>query len=160
MSNLDALYQEVLLDHYRRPRNKGALAGATGEAEGRNPLCGDEVNVAVRVDGDRIAEVKFTGKGCAISQASASVMTGLVNGKTPGEVDALFTRFHDLVTGKAPLAEGDKSFGQLAAFSGVSKYPTRVKCATMSWHTLRKALGIETAGAAASDEPASPEAAS
>ena len=160
MSNLDALYQEVLLDHYRRPRNKGALAGATGEAEGRNPLCGDEVNVAVRVEGDRIAEVKFTGKGCAISQASASVMTGLVSGKTPDEVEALFTRFHDLVTGKATMAEGDKSFGQLAAFSGVSKYPTRVKCATMSWHTLRKALGAEGAGAALAAEPASEEPAS
>ena len=160
MSNLDALYQEVLLDHYRRPRNKGALAGATGEAAGRNPLCGDEVNVAVRLEGDRIAEVKFTGKGCAISQASASVMTGLVSGKSPSEVDALFTRFRDLVTGKAPLAEGDESFRQLAAFSGVSKYPTRVKCATMSWHTLRKALGTEVSGAASGDEPESPEAVS
>lgn len=145
MSNLDALYQEVLLDHYRRPRNKGALAGATGSADGHNPLCGDEVNVAVRVEGDRVAEVKFTGKGCAISQASASVMTGLVAGRTPAEIDGMFARFHDLVTGKVVPAEGDKSLGQMAAFSGVSRYPARVKCATMSWHTLRKALGTEAA---------------
>ena len=143
MTNLDALYQEVLLDHYRRPRNKGELAGATGSADGRNPLCGDEVNVAVRIEGDRVAEVKFTGKGCAISQASASVMTGLVAGRSPAEIDVLFARFHDLVTGKVASVEGDKSLGQMAAFAGVSRYPTRVKCATMSWHTLQKALGTE-----------------
>ena len=143
MSNLDALYQELLLDHYRRPRNKGALVGATSSADGHNPLCGDEVNVAVRVDGDRVAEVKFTGKGCAISQASASVMTGLVAGKTPAEIDEIFGRFHDLVSGKLSPAESDKSLGQMAAFAGVSRYPTRVKCATMSWHTLRKALGTD-----------------
>ena len=144
MPNLDALYQEILLDHYRKPRNKGELPEATADAKGRNPLCGDEVNVAVRMDGDRVAEVKFTGQGCSISQASASVMTQLVTGKSETEVDALYERFHGLVTGTAPLAEGEaKGLGAMAAFAGVSKYPMRVKCATMSWHTLRKAMGHE-----------------
>ena len=144
MPNLDALYQEILLDHYRKPRNKGELPGATADAQGRNPLCGDEVNVALRMDGNRVAEVKFTGQGCSISQASASVMTQLVAGKSEAEVDALYARFHGLVTGTAPLVEGEaKGLGAMAAFAGVSKYPMRVKCATMSWHTLRKAMGHE-----------------
>ncbi|MBI3792699.1 MAG: SUF system NifU family Fe-S cluster assembly protein [Gemmatimonadetes bacterium] len=144
MTNLDSLYQEVLLDHYRKPRNKGVLEGATAQADGRNPLCGDEVNVAVTMEGDRVAAVKFTGQGCSISQASASVMTQLVDGKSEAEIEALFERFHGLVTGTAPLAEGEaKQLGAMAAFAGVSKYPTRVKCATMSWHTLRKAMGHE-----------------
>ena len=144
MSNLDALYQEVLLDHYRKPRNKGPLEGATADAQGRNPLCGDEVNVAVKMNGDVIEAVKFTGQGCSISQASASVMTQLVSGKSAADVDALYERFHALVTGVKPMVEGEtKQLGSMAAFAGVSKYPTRVKCATMSWHTLRKAMGRE-----------------
>ena len=144
MSNLDALYQEVLLDHYRKPRNKGPLEGATADAQGRNPLCGDEVNVAVKMNGDVVEAVKFTGQGCSISQASASVMTQLVSGKSAADVDALYERFHALVTGVKPMVEGEtKQLGSMAAFAGVSKYPTRVKCATMSWHTLRKAMGRE-----------------
>ncbi len=144
MTNLDALYQEVLLDHYRKPRNKGVLAEATADAQGRNPLCGDEVNVAVAMDGDRVTAVKFTGQGCSISQASASVMTQLVAGKSATEIEALYARFHSLVTGTQPLADGEgKQLGAMAAFAGVSKYPARVKCATMSWHTLRKAMGTE-----------------
>ena len=144
MSNLDALYQEVLLDHYRKPRNKGPLEGATADAQGRNPLCGDEVNVAVKMNGDVVEAVKFTGQGCSISQAAASVMTQLVAGKSAAEVDALYERFHALVTGVKPMVEGEtKQLGSMAAFAGVSKYPTRVKCATMSWHTLRKAMGRE-----------------
>ena len=144
MSNLDALYQEVLLDHYRKPRNKGPLEGATADAQGRNPLCGDEVNVAVKMNGDVVEAVKFTGQGCSISQASASVMTQLVSGKSTADVDALYERFHALVTGVKPMVEGEtKQLGSMAAFAGVSKYPTRVKCATMSWHTLRKAMGRE-----------------
>lgn len=144
MSNLDALYQEVLLDHYRKPRNKGPLEGATADAQGRNPLCGDEVNVAVRMNGDVVEAVKFTGQGCSISQAAASVMTQLVAGKSAAEVEALYERFHALVTGVRPMVEGEtKQLGSMAAFAGVSKYPTRVKCATMSWHTLRKAMGRE-----------------
>jgi nitrogen fixation NifU-like protein len=146
MTNLDALYQEVLLDHYRKPRNKGELPGATAHADGRNPLCGDEVNVSVVMEGDRVADVKFTGQGCSISQASASVMTQLVKGKSEAEIQAMAERFHGLVTGTQPLAEGEaKALGAMAAFQGVSKYPTRVKCATMSWHTLRKAMGGEGA---------------
>ena len=144
MANLDALYQEVLLDHYRKPRNKGPLEGATADAQGRNPLCGDEVNVAVKMNGDVVEAVKFTGQGCSISQASASVMTQLVSGKSAADVDALYERFHALVTGVKPMVEGEtKQLGSMAAFAGVSKYPTRVKCATMSWHTLRKAMGRE-----------------
>ena len=144
MSNLDALYQEVLLDHYRKPRNKGPLEGATADAQGRNPLCGDEVNVAVRMNGDVVEAVKFTGQGCSISQAAASVMTQLVSGKSTAEVEALYERFHALVTGVRPMVEGEaKQLGSMAAFAGVRKYPTRVKCATMSWHTLRKAMGRE-----------------
>ena len=144
MSNLDALYQEVLLDHYRKPRNKGPLEGATADAQGRNPLCGDEVNVAVKMNGDVVEAVKFTGQGCSISQAAASVMTQLVSGKSAADVDALYERFHALVTGVKPMVEGEtKQLGSMAAFAGVSKYPTRVKCATMSWHTLRKAMGRE-----------------
>lgn len=144
MANLDALYQEVLLDHYRKPRNKGELDGATADAKGRNPLCGDEVNVAIKMNGDTVEAVKFTGQGCSISQASASVMTQLVAGKSAAEVDALYQRFHALVMGTQPLAEGEgKQLGAMAAFAGVSKYPARVKCATMSWHTLRKAMGTE-----------------
>ncbi len=144
MPNLDALYQEVLLDHYRKPRNKGALDGATADAQGRNPLCGDEVNVAVIMNGNVVEAVKFTGQGCSISQASASVMTQLVTGKSAAEIEAIHARFHALVTGTQPLAEGEgKQLGSMAAFAGVSKYPARVKCATMSWHTLRKAMGTE-----------------
>ena len=144
MSNLDALYQEVLLDHYRKPRNKGPLEGATADAQGRNPLCGDEVNVAVKMNGDVVEAVKFTGQGCSISQAAASVMTQLVAGKSAAEVEALYERFHALVTGARPMVEGEtKQLGSMAAFAGVNKYPTRVKCATMSWHTLRKAMGRE-----------------
>ena len=148
MSDLSALYQEVLLDHYRRPRNKGELPAATANATGRNPLCGDEVNVAVQLDGDRIADVKFTGSGCAISQASASVMTQVVKGKTVAEAEAIYTSFHDLVTSGFRLpASGAQPTGALLAFGGVAKFPMRVKCATMSWHTLRRALGVQAASA-------------
>ena len=147
MPDVSALYQEVLLDHYRRPRNKGALPSATASAAGRNPLCGDEVNVAVQLDGDRIADVKFTGSGCAISQASASVMTQVVKGKTIAEAEAIFAQFHDLVTsGLRGQAADNAPTGALLAFGGVAKFPMRVKCATMSWHTLRQALGVTRAG--------------
>ena len=148
MPDLSALYQEVLLDHYRRPRNKGALPAATANATGHNPLCGDEVNVAVQLDGDRIADVKFTGSGCAISQASASVMTQAVKGKTIAEADAIYASFHHLVTsGPGIPGAGAQPTGALLAFGGVARFPMRVKCATMSWHTLRRALGVQAASA-------------
>ena len=137
MSDLTDLYQEVVLDHGKRPRNFGPLEGATHRAEGLNPLCGDHLTVHAKVDGGVLREVKFEGSGCAISKASASVMTGAVKGKTAAEIDALYERFHRLVTegpGEAP------DLGKLAVFGGVHEYPTRVKCASLAWHALRAAL--------------------
>jgi nitrogen fixation NifU-like protein len=140
MSELTDLYQEVVLDHGKRPRNFGPLEGATHHAEGLNPLCGDHFTVEARLVDGRVAEARFQGSGCAISKASASVMTGVVKGKTPAEIEALFERFHRLVTEGASAAEaGD--LGKLAVFGGVHEYPTRVKCASLAWHALRAALG-------------------
>jgi nitrogen fixation protein NifU and related proteins len=139
MSELLDLYQEVLLDHYRRPHNFGPLVEADGEAEGHNPLCGDRVQVRVKLDGDRLADVRFEGSGCAISTASASMMTDAMRGKTRAEAAALFERFHDLVTGAAAAAD-EEALGELAALGGVREFPMRVKCATLAWHTLRAAL--------------------
>lgn len=149
MSDLQELYQSVILDHNRAPRNFGPLDGATGTAEGKNPLCGDQVSVAVRLAGDVLDAVRFTGSGCAISKASASLMTAAVQGKTREEVDALFHRFHALVTGTLPAAEATKEqLGQLVVFSGVSRFPIRVKCASLAWHTLRAALADDAASGA------------
>jgi nitrogen fixation protein NifU and related proteins len=143
MSDLAELYQSIILDHNRRPRNFGELADANRQAEGRNPLCGDQLTLWLRMDGDVIADVSFVGSGCAISKASASAMTAAVKGKTRAEAEALFERFHRLVTGRA--AEGDAAgerpaLGTLAAFGGVARFPIRVKCASLSWHALRSAL--------------------
>jgi nitrogen fixation protein NifU and related proteins len=137
-SDLQELYQSVILDHNRKPRNFGALDGANREADGRNPLCGDEVHVALVVEDDVIREVKFTGHGCAISKASASLMTAAVRGKSRADVEALFQRFHALVLGQDE--GGGKDLGQLVVFSGVSRFPVRVKCASLAWHTLKAAL--------------------
>jgi nitrogen fixation NifU-like protein len=153
MSDLQELYQSVILDHNRKPRNFGPLDDASGSAEGKNPLCGDQVEVAVRVDGDVLSAVKFTGSGCAISKASASLMTAAVTGKSRAEVDALFERFHALVTGRLSEAEITKdSLGQLVVFSSVSRFPIRVKCASLAWHTLRAALENGDAGVPVSTE--------
>jgi nitrogen fixation NifU-like protein len=139
MSELSDLYQEVILDHGRRPRNFGPLQGATHHAEGLNPLCGDHLTVHARLEPDgRVAEVRFEGTGCAISKASASVMTGVVKGLGAAEVDALFERFHALVTEGS--AVGAEDLGKLAVFGGVHEFPTRVKCASLAWHTLRQAI--------------------
>lgn len=140
MTELRDLYQEVILDHYKRPRNFGELAGADHHAEGHNPLCGDHVRVALKLAGDVIEDVRFQGSGCAISKASASLMTGSVKGKTRGEVEALFDTFHDLVTGQPPESPTPVELGKLTAFSGVSEFPLRVKCASLAWHTLMAAL--------------------
>jgi nitrogen fixation protein NifU and related proteins len=137
--DLADLYQEVVLDHSKRPRNFGPLEGETHHAEGLNPLCGDRITVHVRLDGGRVAAARFEGSGCAISKASASVMTGVVKGKTPAEIDALFERFHALVT-EGPRLGDDDALGKLAVFGGVHDYPTRVKCASLAWHALRQAL--------------------
>lgn len=140
MTDLQELYQAVILDHNRAPRNVGALEHATGTAEGKNPLCGDQVHVDVQLDGDTLRDIKFTGSGCAISKASASLMTQAVKGKSRAEVDALFDKFHALVTGKLDGATAKDALGQLVVFSSVSRYPVRVKCASLAWHTLRAAM--------------------
>ncbi len=141
MTDLQELYQSVILDHNRKPRNFGELAGANHSADGKNPLCGDHVHIELHVDGDVISEVKFTGHGCAISKASASLMTSTVKGKTRAEAEALFQRFHALVLGQDP--QGGADLGQLVVFSGVSRFPVRVKCASLAWHTLKAALADE-----------------
>ena len=139
MSDLSELYQEVILDHYRRPRNFKTLDDARS-AEGYNPLCGDRLKVYVRCVDGRIEEVAFEGSGCAISQASASVMTETLKGKTLSEMQELFRRFQNLVTGKGDGMEGLAELGEMAAMSGVKEFPSRVKCATLGWHTLAAAL--------------------
>jgi nitrogen fixation NifU-like protein len=139
MPDLDALYQEIILDHNRRPRNYGELAGADRSVAGRNPLCGDEMTLWVRVEDDRITEATFVAQGCAVSKASASLMTTAVKGKTRNEAEELFERVHKLVTGKLS-ADERKGMGALAALGGVAKFPIRVKCASLPWHALRKAL--------------------
>ncbi len=139
MSDLREIYQEVILDHYRKPRNFQPLEEATNEARGHNPLCGDRLNVYLIVDDGRVADVSFQGAGCAISTASASLMTEAVKGKTVAEVQDLFHHFHEMMTGPEDgVEEGD--LGKLKALSGVRQIPIRVKCATLAWHTLRSAL--------------------
>ncbi|MDH4070840.1 MAG: SUF system NifU family Fe-S cluster assembly protein [Ignavibacteria bacterium] len=140
MSELHDLYQEVILDHNKSPRNFGPMEDADLTMEGYNPLCGDHYTVYVRMDGDVVSEVHFEGAGCAISKSSASVMTQYVRGKTREEVEAIFDSFHNLVRGKTDPAEAAETLGKLAVFSGVSEFPARVKCASLPWHTLKGAL--------------------
>ena len=141
MSDLRDLYQEVILDHSRKPRNFRELPGAR-KAEGHNPLCGDRATVYVRLEGDRVSDVAFKGAGCSISTASASMMTESVKGKSRQEVERLFERFHALVTAPPDQAAGNAApeLGKLAVFSGVCEFPVRVKCASLPWHTLKAAL--------------------
>ncbi len=140
MSELKTLYQDIILDHNKSPRNFKKLENANRHAEGYNPLCGDHYNIYLRVENDIIQEVSFEGAGCAISKASASVMSSLLKGKTKAEAEELIHVFHKLVTGDAdPMEELDR-LGKLAAFAGVSEFPARVKCASLAWHTLRAAL--------------------
>jgi SUF system NifU family Fe-S assembly protein len=135
MGGLDELYQEVILDHYKKPRNSGTLEPPCCSAQGFNPLCGDRLTLQVRLDGDTIADLRFTGDGCAISVASASLMTESIKGMSRAEAEKLFERFHAMVTG-----ESGGGLGKLDAFAGVSDFPVRVKCASLAWHTLRAAL--------------------
>ncbi len=135
---LGALYQEIILEHNRSPRNMHELPDASGCAHGKNPLCGDEVTIWLRMDGDTVADVTFMGNGCAISRASASMMTQAIKGKTRAEAEALFARFHALVTGATGGAE--QELGKLRVFGGVAKFPTRVKCASLAWHAMKEAL--------------------
>ena len=136
--DLKDLYRDVILDHNRRPRNFGALTGADAQADGHNPLCGDRLTVWVRLEGERIADIRFEGKGCAISTASASLMTEAVKGKDKAAIKALYEQVHTLLTHQE--ASADASLGKLAALAGVSEFPARVKCATLCWHTLNAAL--------------------
>ena len=139
MSNLNDLYQEVILDHNKRPRNYRTLEDASHHAEGYNPLCGDRLTLYLKVEGGRIQEVGFQGNGCAISKASASLMTDAVKGRPVEEVLALFEQFHEVVT--TPPDQPVKDLGKLSVLSGVREFPVRVKCASLAWHTLKAALG-------------------
>jgi len=146
-SELDELYQSVILDHNRAPRNFRKLEDATAHAEGRNPLCGDVYEVWLKLEGDRIVEAAFQGQGCAISKASASMMTQAVKGKTVAEARQLFEQFHGLVVGGREPAVGDRAGlsgaklpAKLEVFQGVRAFPIRVKCATLSWHAMKAAL--------------------
>jgi nitrogen fixation protein NifU and related proteins len=138
-AQVGALYQEMILDHYRRPRNKGEIENPDETIVMKNPLCGDEITVQVRYEGDAVADVGFSGRGCSISQASASMMTQLVKGKSRDEIEGLRSRFREMVMGDA-TAQEDKSLGSLRALGGVSKFPARVKCALLAWNALEEAL--------------------
>lgn len=141
MSDLRDLYQEVILDHSRTPRNFGFPDGANRSADGYNPLCGDKITVKLELDGDRIKSIGFEGAGCAISTAAASTMTEAVKGKTIAEAEELFASYHALVTGKVdPLDVDVDALDRLVAFGGVAEFPMRVKCATLAWHTLQSAI--------------------
>jgi nitrogen fixation NifU-like protein len=139
MATLDALYQDLILDHNRKPKNYRSMENANRRAEGNNPLCGDRLIVWLLMDGDTIEDISFEGAGCAISRASASLMTTAVVGKTRKDAEALFEKFHRLVIGSLPSSDGDE-LGKLIAFKGVSEYPARVKCASLAWHALKAAM--------------------
>ena len=140
MSELNDLYQETILEHNKNPRNFREIEGADKEAVGNNPLCGDALRVFVKMDGDTVSDVAFKGSGCAISKASASMMTQTVKGKTREEAEELFHEFQRMVTGKLDVETDENHLGKLRIFSGVLEFPARVKCASLSWHTLDAAL--------------------
>jgi nitrogen fixation NifU-like protein len=145
MSELTDLYQQVILDHNRRPRNYGKLEGANRQAQGFNPICGDHLTLYLRLNGEVIEDLRFEGEGCAISKASASLMTDSLKGKTTADAEALFQRMHELLTGTVDVEAEAEALGKLAVFSGVREFPARVKCASLSWHALHSALeGDET----------------
>ena len=141
MSELRDLYQEVILDHNKSPHNFGPLPNATATADGHNPLCGDRLTLQISMDGDRIAQIAFEGSGCAISKASASLMTEAIKGHTVAEAEALFDRFHALVTTPPDAPVSTEGLGKLAVFAGVREYPARVTCASLAWHTMKNAVG-------------------
>ena len=140
MSELSDLYQEVILEHNKNPRNFREIADADQYADGKNPLCGDALRVYVSLDGDTVTDVAFKGSGCAISKASASMMTQAVKGKTKAEAEAIFSEFHAMVTGELDTETQENGLGKLKIFAGVLEFPARVKCASLSWHTLNAAL--------------------
>ena len=140
MSELTNLYQDVILDHAKRPRNFHTIADADRHANGYNPLCGDKVTIYLTLQDDHIKDISFQGSGCAISTASASILTETLKGKTRKEAEAIFEVFHGLVTGKPTNSTTAPALGKLAVFSGVCEFPVRVKCASLAWHTLKSAL--------------------
>jgi nitrogen fixation protein NifU and related proteins len=140
MSDLRDLYQDVILEHSKTPRNFRVQPAANHKAEGFNPLCGDRFTIYVTLEGQAIQDVSFQGSGCAISKASASMMTQSIKGKTMAEAEKIFERFHEMVTGHAQRPAEESDLGKLTVFSGVSEFPVRVKCATLAWHTLHAAL--------------------
>ncbi len=140
MSDLKELYQEVIMDHNRRPRNFRALDGASCSLEGFNPLCGDRITLDLKVEDDTITDVGFQGSGCAISKASASLMTESIKGKKVAEAEEIFESFHDMLTKDDKSNVDEDKLGDLAVFSGVAQFPTRIKCAILAWHTLHGAL--------------------
>jgi nitrogen fixation NifU-like protein len=144
-AEIAALYQELILDHYRRPRNKGTLENADASVEMKNPLCGDEIRLQVAFNGDGVGDVRFSGRGCSISLASASMMTQLVKGKAAEEIDELRKSFRQLMLGDAAAID-DAQLGSLRALSGVSRFPARVKCALLAWNALESALATRRVG--------------
>jgi nitrogen fixation NifU-like protein len=140
MSDLSDLYQEVILDHNRRPRNWGPMADATRVAHGHNPLCGDRLTLYVKIDGDTLAAISFEGSGCAISKASASLMTDAVKGQKIDDALGLFDRVHEMLTTPSTQPVDDTRVGKMAVMSGVREFPARVKCASLAWHTLKSAI--------------------
>jgi len=140
MSELSELYQETILEHNKNPRNFREIEGADRTADGNNPLCGDALRVYVKLDGDAVGDVAFKGSGCAISKASASMMTQVVKGKSKEDVESIFNEFHRMVTGDLDVETEENHLGKLKIFAGVLEFPARVKCASLSWHTLHAAL--------------------
>ena len=143
MSELSDLYQEVILDHNKNPRNFRELETATNTANGNNPLCGDALRVYVEMEDDKVKDVAFKGSGCAISKASASMMTQVVKGKSKKDAEVLFNEFHKMVTGELDIETDENNLGKLKIFAGVLEFPARVKCASLSWHTLHAAISGE-----------------
>ncbi|MBA2525920.1 MAG: SUF system NifU family Fe-S cluster assembly protein [Pyrinomonadaceae bacterium] len=140
MSELSELYQQVILDHNKKPRNFRKLENANHSAEGYNPLCGDQLTVYLQMDNEAVKDITFEGSGCAISKAAASMMTQAVKGKTKPEAEKLFNEFHGMVTGELDAERAPNQLGNLKIFAGVREFPVRVKCATLSWHTMHAAL--------------------
>jgi nitrogen fixation protein NifU and related proteins len=138
--SISELYQELILEHNRAPRNFRPMPDATGHAEGRNPLCGDQLSVWLKLDGDVVADVSFQGSGCAISKSSASLMTAALKGRKRAEALRMFDQFQGLVTGALPPEAARDDLGKLAVFSGISEFPVRVKCATLAWHAMKAAM--------------------
>jgi nitrogen fixation NifU-like protein len=154
MADAKALYQEVILDHNKKPRNFGEVDGASHRAEGHNPLCGDHLTLTLKLDGDEVGAIAFTGESCAICKASASMMTAAVKGKTRADAETLIREFRDMATGTLDVAGAPHHLGRLTVFAGVRDLPTRVKCAILPWHTLHAALNsVTSTSTEAEDDP-------